>query len=115
MKRATGYKISAGAFQLHMTIDHIDNIDAVKQILDERLRNHGENASIRRGSDVRVYCRLTRRGRRRSGPKINAGLIIKTTRYSRKCDRNRRQFSRPALPSPVRILWTCPLAPLIWA
>ena len=50
VKRAAGSIIRARAFQLHMAVNHIDNIDAIEQILDERLRNHGEYASIRRGA-----------------------------------------------------------------
>jgi hypothetical protein len=40
VKRAAGNVVGARALQLHVAVDHVDDIDAAEQFLDEGLRDH---------------------------------------------------------------------------
>ena len=42
MKRAARDKIRARTFELNVAVDHIDDVDAMEQIFDERLGDHGK-------------------------------------------------------------------------
>jgi hypothetical protein len=41
MERAQAHVIDAAFFQLDVAAHHVDDVDAVEQVLDEGLRNHG--------------------------------------------------------------------------
>ena len=43
MKGATGLVVLAGFFKLHTTVNHIDYIDAVEQIINKGLRNQSSH------------------------------------------------------------------------
>jgi hypothetical protein len=40
VERAAGHVVRARFFERHVALDHIHDIEAVQQILNERLRNH---------------------------------------------------------------------------
>lgn len=47
MKRAEPHEVRTALFQLHILADHVDDIDAVQQILQERMRNHSGGATLK--------------------------------------------------------------------
>src|SRR5581483_10705781 len=41
VERAAGGEVGAGLLERDVTLDHVDDVDAVEQFLLERVRNHG--------------------------------------------------------------------------
>ena len=62
MKRAARDIVGAGALERHVALDHVNDIDAVKQVLDERLRNQFsriEDRGLRIGEHpIRIASRI---------------------------------------------------------
>ena len=57
MERAQAKEILAALFELHMTADDVDDVDAGEQVLDEALRDHGSRKFTHRASTAAALCR----------------------------------------------------------
>jgi hypothetical protein len=47
MERTQSEVVGATFFQLHITSHHLDNVDAIQQILQETLRYHDVRSAVR--------------------------------------------------------------------
>jgi hypothetical protein len=48
MERAESHEVRAAIFQLHIPAHHVDDIDAVQQVLQKGMRDHNADAALKR-------------------------------------------------------------------
>lgn len=82
MERTQAKKILAAFFELHRAANDIDDVDAGEQVLNEALRNHGCDESLRI-SFAAACARCARRRRSGSGRTHSPPLVGRRVSASR--------------------------------